>query len=209
MPVTPDTLPPAAAWLYQQCKHLEIGDPDTGRSAEDLGWPWATVCRALTAPIEPLYALVAMTMRPWEAAFDVDAAPGFLLPWLSFFFGVELPQGISDDDARLRLKTADARKRGTITSMVQRAVETLAPGGLVYFRERDGSAYRITMAVYASADPTLTVQRVTEVKAGGLVLELSVETGPTYGLARVGYTSYADVLARRATYAAFRDTLPS
>jgi hypothetical protein len=207
--ITPETLGPAAARLYAQVSHLEIGDPENGLTAEDCGYPWATVCAAIAAPRERLYALLALPESPWQPAFDLETAEGWLLPWLANFYGVEVPSGISAEALRTRLREADARKRGTIGAMVQRAEETLEPGGAVYFRERDGSAYRITMGVFKSGDPALAVQRVREVKPGGVVLELEVSGAMVWGIARVAYDSWADVLDRTSTWEEFRDTVPA
>lgn len=207
--LTPETLKPAAAHLYAQFAHLEVGDPENGLTAADVGYPVATVCAALAAPVERLYELLALPLRPWEPAFDLDACPGWLLPWVANFGGVELPPGLSEDEVRARLRDADARRRGTIRAMVQRAEETLGAGGVVYFRERDGSAYRIVMAAYASADPVLTLQRVREVKPGGVVLELDVAPGPTYGLTRAALDSYSEVLTAHPSYVDLRDTVPA
>jgi hypothetical protein len=84
----PFPMTPAALRLYSQVVHLEIGDPDNGLTAEECGYPWAVVCAALAAPIDPLYSILATTAHPWEIAFDLDRAPDWVLPWLGQFYGV-------------------------------------------------------------------------------------------------------------------------
>lgn len=204
MPVTPDTLRPAAAHLYRQFEHLEVGDADTGVTAADQGWPVATVCAALAAPIERLWELLALPEHPWQPAFDLENAPGWVLPWVANFAGIELSAGLAEEQMRDRLLRADARSRGTITAMVQAIFETLTGDRrAIIVRERDGSAYHLTVRTYAAETPdsAVTEARARAAKAGGLTLDFDVIPGQDWRQVVDDYATWADVLADYPTWA--------
>lgn len=112
MAVTPETLRPAALRLYESVRHLEVAIPEQGYDPADEGWPWATMCAALAAPVEDLYAILALSETPWGPALDAVDGPDLTLPWLANFAGVDVEGVTSMTELRKRIRERPARMRG-------------------------------------------------------------------------------------------------
>jgi hypothetical protein len=195
----------AAQRLYDQVRHLEVDQPEQGYSVETEGWPWATICKALAAPIDPLYDLLALPRHPWQPAYDLDAAPDWILPWLAQHEGVDLPPGLTPDEQRAWIRDAGGRRRGRPESIRTAARNTLTGNQYVFLKERDGSADVMTLVTRTSETPgpafTLAKARaqapaglqafnhvVTDVR---IYLEVGAAGGGTYAGAAALYGNYA------------------
>lgn len=197
----------AARRLYDQHEHLEIGDPSAGLTAEQCGYPWAWLCKALAAPIDPLYDLLAGTAVPWEAAYDIDRCPAWCLPWLGQFYGVDV-RGVAEDLARATIKDAPARRRGTrpgLEALLLRHL-TVAAGGSPYMAINEralGDAYRLAVRTLADQtdDPVALEAAIrAEQKPGGVTLDYAAINAPTYADAEALYDTYAEAEAAHPTY---------
>jgi hypothetical protein len=122
-PVTPDNLSAAATRLYASVAHLEVAIPELGYSPEAEGWPLATICAALCAPIDTLYDTLAVPAVPGGPVFDANECPDDYLPYLANYAGVD-PEGItSPAELRARILERPQRKRGSDESLKAAIVE--------------------------------------------------------------------------------------
>jgi hypothetical protein len=197
--MAPPVLSLAAQRLYEQVAHLEV-------DGESEGWPWAVVCAALAAPIDPLYDLLFTTLRPWELAVDLDRAPDWILPWLGQFPGVAVNTALTPDLQREQIRDAEGRRRGTVPAIEATARLSLTGTRQVIITERQGSAYRYTVATRASEtpDPTTTERQVRAQKPGALVMTYAVIVGGDFATLLATHTDFADVAATFATFTALR-----
>lgn len=177
MPVTPDTLRPAARRLYGQWEHLEI-------DGEAEGYPLATLAAALTAPLEVLYALVALAEVPWAPAFDPELAADLLpeadavglLGWLGQFAGVTAKRDLPAAGQRLRLLETGRAKIGSPDAIIGAARQrAIGPDGtpasaMVLLVERVGGDpyhFAVTMREGEVPDPAATRRDIDEVTPAG------------------------------------------
>jgi len=89
----------------------------------------------------------------WSIAVDVDRCPDDALNWLAQFVGVTIPDGLTEDDRRLRIKSTDGWKRGTPAALIAAPIPYLTGNKTVVLKERDGSAYRFTVITYRDETP--------------------------------------------------------
>jgi hypothetical protein len=80
----------------------------------------------------------------------------------------------------------------------------------VYFREREGSAYRLEVVTLAAEtpDPALTLAAATAAKPGGLVLTYRTADGWDYQAMTDQGGTYAAQSAAYSTYADLRENTP-
>lgn len=195
----PFALSLAARRLYGQFQQLD--DPEGG-------YPWAVLCAAVAAPVDPLYDLLASSANPWELAFDLDNAPDWILPWLAQFRGVDLA-GISDpDDQRALIRTAPARRRGTPEARKAAVRPFLTGAKRVILTERvGGNPYITNLATYASEtpDPDAVERAAKAAGPAGRQVNVSVITGGTFDALLATHASFQDVLDHFATFQAIVD----
>lgn len=188
--ITPDTLAPAAARLYEQWAHLEV-------DGEAEGYPWATLAAALAAPLEPLYALLTAEDLPWGAALDPDAladalepleAAGVLpagfrlamLAWVGQFAGVLSVAGLDAEGALLRLQTSSGARRGRPATIIAAASEPLTGAKTVRLLERVGSPRHFTVVTRTAETPDVdaVIAAVRAAKPTGHTFEVVVSDEP-------------------------------
>lgn len=224
MPVTPDTLSAAASRLYESVRHLEVAIPEQGYDPEAAGWPWATICAALAAPVDDLYDALAVPESPWTPVFDAESGPDWPLAYLANYAGVD-PQGVTDAaELRKRIRERPARRRGSVEALRAGVEEELrrlmlaaglplpADGFHVIVNERHGGATGIHVAtwlaetadavetspgVYESAGVDRVAARETR---AGLILSTSVIAGGTYDTLAATHADYDEVEADFTDY---------
>jgi hypothetical protein len=214
--VTPGTLSLAAQRLYDQFEHL---DP-----APDGTYPWAAVCAAIVAPLDPIYALVFGGDVPWAPAFDPDLAAEVLpedfalgmAAWLGQFIGVDTPAELPLAGRYVRLRETQNARRGTVPWLkgLMRP-HLIGPDGTpetatVYVTERvGGSPYRFAFATLAgeTPDPDLIERALIAdfgQPDGARQWTYTPITGGTYADLAATHADYADVASDFATYADVR-----
>lgn len=210
--ITPDTLAPAAARLYEQWAHLDV-------DGEAEGYPWAVMAAVFAAPLEPLYALLHGDGVPWAAAFDPELMAEVLEPldalgllpdnfivdmlaWLGQFAGVDSRSGLAAVGQRLRMRETAGARRGSVAAIIGAARQRLVgPDGTpdtatVYLTERvGGDPYSFAVATLASQtpDPAATERDIAEQVPAGR------RNRWTYTVIEGG--TWADAAATHATWA--------
>ncbi len=105
---------------------------------------------------QPLEEVIADTENGpgWAIVFDVDTCPSWGLPWLAQLVGVQLPIGISVEEARDRIRTPSGFARGTVLATVAAAQRRLSGTRKVVVLERvEGHAYRYTVVTRDTETP--------------------------------------------------------
>jgi hypothetical protein len=182
------------------------------------GWVHAILCEALAQPYLQISELIdpPEPYAPWAPLFNIYICPGWALPWLAQLVGIKLPAGISDADARRAIKFSAGHNVGTVAAIRDALRTTLVPANpptpaTVYFRERDGSAYRLEVVTLdpETPDPAWTLEVLTAAIPGGLVLSYrSIEGWDYQAMTDMGGT-YAEQSLQYATYADLRENKPS
>jgi hypothetical protein len=115
----------------------------------------------------------------WGRLLDVDAAPGWALPWLAQFVGVTPIKGLDDASQRIRIKAAAGFHRGSPSAIIAAARQYLTGTRRVELYERDGSAWRFRVRTYLSEtpDPQAVRDAVKALKPAGLVFIHEVQSG--------------------------------
>ena len=90
----------------------------------------------------------------WSPLVDVNRCPDKGLDWFGQFVGVKLPQGLTEDQRRQRIKSTDGWKRGTPAAIKAAPVPYLTGNGTVILYERDTSAYHFQVLTYTSETPS-------------------------------------------------------
>jgi len=143
----------------------------------------------------------------WSVVMDVNRAPAKWLGWLAQFAGVQLQRGLSDAAQRARIATTDGQQRGAPNALIGAARQYLTGAQTVILRERDGSAYRLTVITYTSQTPNQAqaLAAMLEQKPAGLVLNYLVLTGQDYTTLRARNASYTAMRSAYASYQVARD----
>jgi hypothetical protein len=171
--------------------------------------------------------------RPgWADALDVDTVPTWWLPWLGQFVGVRVPANVSPADAIEIVRRREGWERGTPATLIATARRYLKdPTQPVTLRERQGSAYRLSMSVYRQdlaaptyarlqfahpryADLAPVFPTYTDMGLGGDALNTALQEAKPAGLVltvtnALGAATYAALTHEFATYPAFSGALPT
>ena len=103
--------------------------------------------RALGSMFEQVYNIVEAQGDPddsddytagWSTLLDPDVCPASFLPFLAQFNGTDLPPGIDETTARLKIKLECAQLRGTVASMKWQAQQNLTGTQFLQVKERTG-----------------------------------------------------------------------
>ena len=170
---------PQQTWaerLYETLQPLAYADPE-------LSYPLRSLCEGIGLAHQPLEDLIADTDDGpgWSALFDVDRCPVWALPWLAQLFGVRLPKGTSEAEARERIRTPAGFARGTVAATIAAAQRKLTGLRKVIVLERtDGNAYRYTVVTRTgeTPDPAAVEHEIRADKPVGLILTYVVSIGP-------------------------------
>jgi hypothetical protein len=126
---------------------------------------------------------------PWQVVFDPDNAPNNTLTWLAQWVGVELERQSSFENdeqfyarQRERIKAHLGFDRGSAKAMRAAASLYLTGNKQVFFRERDGDAYTLTVItrIDETPDPDAVLRELMRLKPAGIVLNFLVTTGRTF-----------------------------
>lgn len=182
------------------------------------GWTHAILCESLAQPYLQVCELIdpPEPYGPWVPLFNVYICPGWALPWLAQLVGIKLPAGISDADARRAIKFSAGHNVGTVKAIRDALRATLVPANpptpaTVYFRERDGSAYRLEVVTLdaETPDPELTYSVLVASIPGGLVLAYRHIEGWDYQAMTDQGGTYAEQSLQYATYADLQENIPT
>lgn len=190
--------------LYAQLAPLAYDDLSQGRSLQ-------VFCDALGQMFEQVAQVVSPGPNgepPWSALLDVDRCPGFALPWLGQFVGVDVDTNMDEAGQREQIRAETGMGRGTVAALVAAARRTLTGTKTVVIRERSATAcpsepaYGITVITFTdeTPDPARTEADVRAAKPAALVLEFLVDTGQDFETVRENYATFDDV---RTTYSDF------
>lgn len=143
------------------------------------------------------------TMVGWGSVMNADAAPVEWLPWLAQFLGVTLPGTLTEQQRRDRIKGTDGFKRGTPAAMKVAAQALLTGTRTVFFNERSGNAYRLTVSTWASETPdsAKVLAALVAQKPAGIVLTYSTIVGGDWATLVGTHATWTATLASFATWA--------
>lgn len=175
------------------------------RDTEGEDWPLLEVSESIGGRLQPIEDVIRDTPDDdpgWSIVVDVDRAPLSWLPWLAQLGGVRLPQAMSEADQRTYIQSAPSQRRGSPSAIEEAAKLSLTGTKQVYFTERHGSAYRLTIVTLASEtpDPDQLLADILLQKPAGIVLTLTLSTGGDYLTLRDTHQDYADVEATFTDY---------
>lgn len=136
----------------------------------------------------------------WEQELDVDVTRS--PAWLGQFVGVTIPDGTPDARARELVRERRSFRRGSPAQLIEVARAHLTGSARVDLRERDGSAYRVTVTTYATEtpDPAAVLEALMEAKPAGLLLTHEVLQGVPYDERDAAHLTYDALDASAATY---------
>jgi hypothetical protein len=182
---------------------------------EAHGWPLAHYCNALARQLDQVADLSRDVgdAPGWAVLMDPDATPAEMLPWLAQLIGVTIPDGLTEAEARVRVKQTDGFRRGTPEALKGAARQYLiGPDGTpetatVHLIERHGGRWKITVTTLADETPDAgrVLAACMEQKAAGLVLTHSVIPGGDWQTLRDTHPDWADVAATFTDYQAARE----
>lgn len=182
----------------------------TGGVVEDYG-PWANsgsidYFAALGTMFEQIYGIVVAQGDPddpidytagWSTLLDPDACPAHFLPFLAQFNGTDLPPGIDETTARMKIKLEAAQFRGTLSSMVAQAKQNLTGTQYLAVKERtaaDGvtpAPYHMVFTFHLSecASAAALVAAVESRKPAGIQITYNSTTGYTWNSANNAWSA--------------------
>lgn len=167
---------------------------------EANGWALAYFCAAAASTIDEIADITrdAEDGTPgYSSLYDLDTVAEKYLPWLAQFIGVQIPEGLTDEGKRIRIRETDGFRRGTPAAIMGAARQYLIGDKTVYLVERHGSAYRLTVASYSRETPDRAAAEaaIREQVPAGIVLHFSVIDPQTFDELRDSHVDFDDVLA--------------
>jgi hypothetical protein len=200
--------PEMSQWGQRLRERTQPLQPDD----EQYGWTHAILCEALAQPYLQIAELIdpPEPYPPWGPLFDINVCPAWALPWLAQAVGIRLPTGIPEDAARAIIKDAAGHNVGKVSAIKAVLARTLVSSNppnppTVWFRERDGSAYRLEIVTleHETPDPAATYAALAVSIPGGLVwdyrhidswdYQAMTDEGGTYAEQSAAYATYADL----------------
>lgn len=174
---TPPDISASGEYLYDRVLPLFIDD-------EEFGWFGRHLCDAIMAMMQGLDRIILDTDRNpgWTSIADPNTTPDAWIFWTAQLLGVELPPGITVDEAREVISLHPAQNRGTIIAMVRRVQNTLNGRRIVHIIERPaGKAYHLqfTTVTGETPDPEASELALLAEKPGGLVMVFKAEPSGT------------------------------
>jgi hypothetical protein len=147
---------------------------------------------------------------PFAPLFDPALCPAWALPWLAQLVGVRLPAGISESAARAMISDVAGFARGTRAAMTASLESLLTGSKTVWFRERDGSPYRLEVVTLASETPDpVSVEAILRAqKPGGLVLSYRTVASWDWQQVVVEQATWATAKATYSTWRKFVERTP-
>lgn len=182
---------------------------------EEMGWAlliyWGLIAKRWQA-IEDL-SRDTPEGPGWSILFDPDRIPAEGLPWQSQTVGVILPQGMTEQQQRDRIKGTDGMKRGTPSALAVAAQRHLTGEKNVIINEMlGGNAKRIGVVTYTGETPNPEQTRldIEEQLPWWIKLTHTVEAAWDYATIRTAFDNYAEIRTHfNATgYLGIRDDNP-
>jgi hypothetical protein len=194
-----------------------VADQDEG-----LGWPLLIYCGAIAAMYDQIeeYARDSDEGDPgWSIIVDPDRVPIEAIDWLAQITGTILQnkgQNTSETSdqylARIRqqFRAANNQKRGTIEAITSAVQQQLTGTKTIFFRERDGGAYNLTVVTLTSETPSTAAvtKAISDNKPAGIIVTYASVTGATYIVYRTTYLSYTAMRSDFTTYNGLRNNQP-
>jgi hypothetical protein len=181
----------AEEW-YEELETSQPGD-------EARGWPLLILLGGMGAAFGKLHDLVRDTEQGvgWSRVLDPDRALVDELPYTAQFAGVKLTPGITEAEQRAEITSPAAFNRGTPDGLRSAVAQTLTGNQYVFFKEQEGSPYRVTVVTRTSETPAQ--------KPAGLILTHMVTDVRTWlEVQQAGGNTWAGVAATYGTWAAAR-----
>jgi hypothetical protein len=180
---------------------------------EARDWAHAILCGALGEVLEQVGEIADPEdpYPPMAPLLSAELCPAWALPWLAQFVGVSIPVGATEQQARDIVTDVAGFKRGTPAAMRAAAGLFLTGEKTVFFRERDGSPYRIEVVTLTSEtpDPAKVLNALLLQKPGGLVLSFRQVEGWDYQeLESGGPDPYSTLATTYLTYSKLRENTP-
>lgn len=204
------TLSLTGEFLWDEVGVAQLGD-------DTRGWPARILVGAVAKALGPLFDIVRDTDDGpgWSAVLDPNRIVAMLpetvaqrvLRWLGQFAGQSFPEGMTAAAMAAQIGTPAAFERGTPAGMAQAVAHTLTGNEYVFYREREGSPYRVTVVTRTSEtpDPAATFAAARTQKPAGLILTHVITDVRTYlEVGTAGGNTYAGAAATYGTYAAAR-----
>jgi hypothetical protein len=171
---------------------------------ESYGYAHATLCEAIGRMLEQVAQVFDPDgdVPPLAPILALELCPDWALPWLAQWVGIRIPSGMSATDARALIGDVSGFARGTPASLRAAVQTTLTDSKTVWFRERDGSPYRLEVVTLTSETPDAakSLAALLTQKPGGIVLsyrtvvgwdyQQMTTTGGTYAVLKTTYSSY-------------------
>jgi len=158
------------------------------------------LCSALGMPFQQLAELLSPEdpYPPWGPLFDVNACPAWALPWLAQLIGLNLPEQLSEEDARAYINDLAIHKRGT-TAVLQAAASVHLTGDkTMYFRERDGGdpyALEVVTLTGETPDAAAVVRELKQWKPAGIVLTHTIVPEYDWQQTAIEFASWTALVA--------------
>lgn len=194
-----------AARIYEELTPITYGDAANGYALAHFVEAW-------TRPMLTIEEIVRDTDAGpgWSTVMNPSTAPEVFLNWLAQFVGVKIIPGESVVSTRARITAMDGLRRGGPESMRAAIQRTLTGTKTVIFNERQGGAWKLGIATFASETPNVTdtLAAILAQKPAGITLTYLTSTGPTYALVIVTYDTYLDVKNAFLTYNGLKNNLP-
>lgn len=136
----------------------------------------------------------------WGRLLNPDkTAPEAALLWLAQLAGVRIPVGTNRTDMETLIAAAEARRRGTVTFMVEVAQRLLTGTKTVYVSERDTSPYHLTIVTRTAETPdsAAVLKALLAIKPAGIALTYTTASGvvwntPTHQWNQAGLVKWDD-----------------
>jgi hypothetical protein len=175
---------------------------------EANGWAAAHFCAARAAMFDEVANLSEpLPGKPtWSRLVDPDTCPAKFLPWLGQFVGVVPAPRLTEAEQRNRVKNAAGFRRGSVAALKGAPAPYLTGTKTVFFIERHGSPYKLTVSTLASETTDVAKVRaaLNEQKPAGIVLTYATVTGGDYQSLKSAHLDYADIKLDFADYLAVR-----
>lgn len=181
-------------------------DPLTYDDANQ-GYSLAYFCSAIATMFDQVQGYVETRddgTPGWGALMNADSAPVEVLPWLGQFVGVQVPDGLTEDQQRALVKDVGGFRRGTVASLIAAAQQYLTGTKSVTVLERYGSPYhlRISTRTAETANQTLVLNALMAQKPAGIVMDYVTLAGGDFNTLRDTNVSFNAV---KASYKDFNE----
>lgn len=132
----------------------------------------------------------------WAGQLTADGSAR--LAWTGQFLGVVVPDGLTDAEKRALILDRPATRRGTVGALIAAAQQFLTGGRYVAVKERDTSAYHLTVTTYTEETPDAARVNAAlqAAKPAGLVLVHVVVAATSYAASEsMAAQTYTDLEA--------------